>query len=264
MTAGGLILVVGFIIGTYVALRYLLWEMEHLPKMSMGKSFNFLAAKGKGGVWQPIVGWIVALTVIIGGSIFYKNNYTFTWFVILGFLIGLILQKSRFCIVRAFREPFMTGESEAPVGVMAAIMITLIGFTVIKYMGVGADTLGGARILALTWVSANFWLNALIGGTIFGFGMTIAGGCAVGCLWRVGEGQVKLWFAAIGFLVMAPISKQYIAGPLLKALPESTQKAVFLPDTMGYWGGFLLISILILGWYIFVKWNERTGKFTAI
>ncbi|MFP4458922.1 MAG: YeeE/YedE thiosulfate transporter family protein [Candidatus Zixiibacteriota bacterium] len=263
MSAGGVILVLGFVLGTWIALKYLLWEMEHLPKMSMGKSFNWLSSKKKSKL-QPIIGWIVTLAVLIGGSIIYKEKYAFTWFLILGFIIGLVLQKSRFCIVRAFREPFMTGESEAPIGVMAAIIVTLLGFTVIKYMGVGASTLGGARILAMTWVSANFWLNALIGGTIFGFGMTIAGGCAVGCLWRVGEGQVKLWMAAIGFLLMAPISQQYIAAPFLRILPESTQKAIFLPDVIGYAGGVLLIAFIILLWYIFVKWNERTGKFTAL
>jgi len=32
-------------------------------------------------------------------------------FAVIGLLIGIILQRSRFCIVRAFREPFMTGES---------------------------------------------------------------------------------------------------------------------------------------------------------
>jgi len=49
LSGGGIILAVGFMIGTYFALKYLIWEMEHLPKMSMGKTYTFLAAKGKAG-----------------------------------------------------------------------------------------------------------------------------------------------------------------------------------------------------------------------
>jgi uncharacterized membrane protein YedE/YeeE len=95
-------------------------------------------------------------------------------------------------------------------------------------------------------------------------GMTVAGGCAVGTMWRTGEGQVKLWFAAIGFMLMAPISKQFIVPGFSKLLPEWAQQKVFLPDHIGYWGALLLLFVIITLWYVFVKWNERTGKFSAV
>jgi len=264
LSGGGIILAVGFLIGTYIALRYLLWEMENLPKMSMGKSYTWLAAKGRGGVWQPLLG--VALTVfllVFFGRRFQDNN-VLAMFAIIGLVIGIILQRSRFCIVRAFREPFMTGESEAPIGVMAALAVGIFGFTVIKYMGVGTSTPGAARALAMVWVYPHFWLRALIGGTIFGLGMTVAGGCAVGTLWRAGEGQVKLWFSALGFMLFAPLSKKFIVPGFAHMLPEWAQQKVFLPDWFGYWGAALVFFILIVLWYVFVKWNERTGKFSAV
>jgi uncharacterized membrane protein YedE/YeeE len=264
LSAGAIFLALGFGIGCYVALRYLLWEMEHLPNMSMGKSFTWLAAQGKAGVWQPILGVIVFALLIIWGTQFYKADPVFTWFAIIGLLLGVINQRSRFCVTRSFREPFMTGESEAPVAIMTALAIGIVGFTVIKYMGVGTATPGAARSLALTWVYPHFWLRALIGGTIFGMGMTVAGGCAVGTMWRTGEGQVKLWFAAIGFMLMAPISKQFIVPGFTRLLPQWAQQKVFLPDYIGYWGAVLLFLVIITLWYVFVKWNERTGKFSAV
>jgi len=129
---------------------------------------------------------------------------------------------------------------------------------------VGAPTPGAARNLALTWVYPHFWLRALIGGTIFGMGMTVAGGCAVGTLWRTGEGQVKLWFSALGFSLMAPISKAFVVPAVAGILPEWAQKKVFLPDSVGYGGAVLVFVLIILLWYLFVKWNERTGKFSAV
>jgi uncharacterized membrane protein YedE/YeeE len=264
LSGGAIFLALGFGIGCFLALRYLLWEMENLPSLSMGKSFTFLAAKGKSGIVQPILGVLVVAFLLVGGSFFYRTNPVLTWFTIIGLLLGLVCQRSRFCVTRAFREPFMTGESEAPVAIMTALLVGLFGFTVIKYMGVGAATPGAARVLALTWVYPHFWLRALIGGIIFGLGMTVAGGCAVGTLWRAGEGQVKLWFSAIGFMLIAPISKKFIVPGFANILPEWAKQKVFLPDFVGYWGAVLIFGVIILLWYLFVKWNERTGKFSAV
>jgi len=264
LSGGAIILTIGLLIGSYVALRYLFWEMEKFPNLSTGKSVTWLAAKGKKGVWQPVLGTIVVVFLLIYFSRHFKENNVLSMFAIIGLIMGIILQRSRFCIVRAFREPFMTGESEAPIGIMAALLVGIFGFTVIKYMGVGTATSGAARALALTWVFPHFWLRALIGGLIFGVGMTIAGGCAVGALWRAGEGQVKLWFAALGFLLISPISKRFIVPGFTNLLPDWAKQTVFLPDWVGYGGAFLIFMVLILLWYIFVKWNERTGKFSAI
>lgn len=264
LSGGAVVLTIGLLIGSFLALRYLLWEMEKFPKLSMGKSLTLLAAKGRSGIWQPILGALLLLFLLLIFTRFFRENNVMTMFVFIGLIIGIVLQRSRFCIVRAFREPFMTGESEAPVGIMAALLVGIIGFTVIKYMGVGTSTAGAARSLALKGVYAHFWLRALIGGLIFGIGMTIAGGCAVGALWRSGEGQVKLWFAVLGFLLMSPISSKFIVPGFTNILPEWAKRQVFLPDYLGYWGALLFFFILILLYYLFVKWNERTGKFSAI
>jgi uncharacterized membrane protein YedE/YeeE len=264
LSGGGIVLAVGFLIGTFIALRYLLWEMEHLPKMSQGKSYTFLAAKGRRGVWQPILGVLLTILLLVVFSRRFQSDNVLAMFAVIGLALGIILQRSRFCIVRAFREPFMTGEAEAPLGVMAALAVGIFGFTVVKYMGVGTSTPGAARSLAMTWVYSHFWLRALIGGVIFGLGMTVAGGCAIGAIWRSGEGQVKLWFAMLGFLLMAPISKRFIVPGFADALPEWAQRKAFLPDYFGYWGAALVFFILIVLWYVFVKWNERTGKFSAV
>jgi hypothetical protein len=38
----------------------------------------------------------------------------------------------------------------------------------------------------------------------------------------------------------------------------------FLPDLIGNWGGTLLITFgLLLIWYLFVRYNESTNKFTV-
>jgi len=261
LSGGAIIFTIGLFIGTIVALKYLIWEMEKFPKISSGKSFTFLAVSENNGKWQVWLGWIVAIAVLILAYKVAGTNGVLAWFIISGLLMGLICQRSRFCIVKAFRDPFMTGESDGSVGVMAGLVITLIGFTAIKFFGIGAGETLRAR--EMTWVFDQFWLRGLIGGFIFGLGMTVAGGCAVGTLWRVGEGQVKLWMAALGFLIVSPLSKLYIVPAIVDIMPLTMKFKNYLPDYIGYAGAFLLVLAIILVWYVFVKWNERTGRFSA-
>lgn len=262
LSGGAIIFTIGLFAGTILALKYLLWEMEKWPGMSTGKSYTFLAVSEDKGKWQIWLGWIVSIGTFILAYKVAGTNGVLSWFIISGLLMGLICQRSRFCIVKAFRDPFMTGESDGSVGVIAGLIITLIGFTAIKYFGIGAGETS-IRAREMSWVFDQFWLRGLIGGFIFGLGMTVAGGCAVGTLWRVGEGQVKLWMAALGFLLISPISKNYIVPPIVDMLPHTMKFKNYLPDYLGYAGAFLFVLFIILIWYVFVKWNERTGKFSA-
>jgi uncharacterized membrane protein YedE/YeeE len=261
LSGGAIIFTIGLFAGVIIALKYLIWEMEKFPKFSSGKSYNFLAASEKSGKWQVWLGWIVAIAVLILAYRIAGTNGVLAWFVISGLLMGLICQRSRFCIVKAFRDPFMTGEADGSVGVIAGLLVTLVGFTAIKYFGIGIDETVRAR--EMSWVFGHFWLRGLLGGFVFGLGMTVAGGCAVGTLWRVGEGQVKLWIAALGFLIMSPISSKYIVPHIVDILPQTMQFKNYLPDYIGYAGAFVLVVVLMLIWYVFVKWNERTGRFSA-
>jgi uncharacterized membrane protein YedE/YeeE len=199
-----------------------------------------------------IVLFIGAAFIFLGDI---KGDDVLIAFVFIGLIIGFILQRSRFCIVRTLREAFLTGDSEPTQGLIAGILVALLGFVVIKYLGIGPE---------LSMVSASFWVPAIVGGIIFGFGMTIAGGCTVGSTWRAGEGHVKLWLSLVGIVLTAPLIGEFVKPGFLEALPEEMAQQVFLPETFGYPGAVCLMILLLFIWYIFVKWNEKTGKLTAL
>lgn len=253
LSGGAIIFVLGLIVGVFFAVKYLLWEMEKHPKMSTGKSATFLQAKTKGTSLQPLAGLIV---ILIGAAI--ALTYTdsvLIGFVLIGLFIGIILQRSRWCIVRSLREPFMTGDAEPAVAIIAGLIVGLLGFTIIKIMGIGGE---------MTMVASNFWMPAIIGGVIFGFGMTIAGGCTVGSTWRAGEGHVKLWLSLIGIVIAAPLTAEYIKPAFMNMLPAGLKQSVFLPDYFTYFGAVVIMLLILLLWYLFAKWNERTGKLSAM
>ncbi|MBD3229509.1 MAG: YeeE/YedE family protein [Candidatus Lokiarchaeota archaeon] len=111
--------------------------------------------------------------------------------LLVGVLFGFILQRGRFCMVSAFRDPLVMKEYNLLKAVAIAIAVEMIGFLVL--VGVNA-------IPALNPKPFNVWAN-IIGGLVFGFGAAIAGGCASGTTYRIGEGMVGSFVAMLGLAI---------------------------------------------------------------
>ena len=161
----------------------------------------------------------------------------------------------------------MTGEGEMT---KAMIMAIALGAPV------GAALIAKGTIDPYLAVPARFWIGSLLGGLVFGLGMVFAGGCASGSLWRVGEGHLKLVVAVIffgwgGSIASALLSKAGLLNAeydvdFLDGMAEVTPLGVqaFMPDMMGnWWGPLLLTYVLLVVWYLFIRYNESTSRFTV-
>ncbi|GAA0266772.1 YeeE/YedE family protein [Halobacterium noricense] len=129
---------------------------------------------------------------------------------VVGLGLGAFLQKGRFCFVNAFRDFFAYKDSRVTKGVLAATLLTMV------FWGI-AYQLGYYQGL---WTPA-WGLTGLVGGFIFGVGMTYAGGCASGTLYRAGEGYLQFWltlaFMGVGYAVFTvafPTLQSTYFGPL--------------------------------------------------
>src|SRR5262249_56406078 len=116
-------------------------------------------------------------------------------FLLFGAGFGVIFQRSRFCLVRAFREPFLTGDAEHTRAAALALVVSTLGFAILKATDLKDKT---------EWVFPAAGVGALAGGLAFGIGMTLAGGCGAGALWRAGQGPGKAAGAAAWFARGAP------------------------------------------------------------
>jgi hypothetical protein len=173
-------------------------------------------------------------------------------FLVFGAAFGFVFQRSRFCLVRAFREPFMTGDGEHTRAAALAVAVATLGFAVLKF----ADLKDRGD-----WVFPAAGAGALLGGAIFGVGMVLAGGCGAGAIWRVGEGQVKLWVAVAAFAVGASAARLAL---VRLGLQERLGVAVFLPSVLGWGAAVLLVVVVMLGWAAFATWNEHARRFSAL
>jgi uncharacterized membrane protein YedE/YeeE len=251
LSMSGLVMMVGLGVGTYVGLKYLLWELDRWPGLSTGKSYSICAVRSPGLGWQPAMGTLVLLTLSFLALLYHSMGYKpQAGFLLFGVAFGFIFQRSRFCMVRAFREPFMTGEADHTRAAALALVVSMVGFSILKLTDLKD---------AKEWVFPGFWAGGLLGGLLFGVGMVLAGGCGAGSIWRAGEGHVKLWvgvaFFAIGTSLMRLMLTQ---GGFLQKLGT----AVFLPNVLGWGSAMLVVVAVMTAWYLFATWNERSGKFS--
>jgi hypothetical protein len=254
LSLGGIAMMVGLLLGAYLGLKYLYWELEHLPSGPSGgdkeksreKKFDWLSV-------EPYIGVAVFLAALLVAWLYVKDAYTSVGGLLLcGIGFGIIIQRTRFCFVRAFRDPFMTGEGEMARAVAASIVISIIGFSALKWGGLRAEDV---------YVTQTFWFGSLAGGTVFGFGMVVAGGCGSGSVWRAGEGQIKLILAVISFCFFTSLFKALIN--TAAGFRSLIGTAVFLPDYLTYkWT--LILMVLFFGlYYLAATWNEETDTFTV-
>ena len=250
LSMSGVAMMGGLMIGSLIGLKLLVWEITYLSPSASPVSKDVLRKQKKN---QPLLGVIILLVGILLAVVYDELDYSIrSGFLIFGLVIGIIMQRTRFCFVRAFREPFMTGDGGASKAVALAVIISVIGFSILKWSDMK------------DWESqvfAGFWFGSLVGGIIFGIGMSLTGGCASGTLWRAGEGHIKLWIALIAFALSGSYFREWLA---ISGWSMKLGEPLFIPDLIGWKMGVFSICLLMLVWYLIVSWNEATRKLVIV
>lgn len=110
-----------------------------------------------------------------------------TYTSILGFILGFVVCKTNFCTMGAVSDWVNIGDLSRFKSWMLASAIAIIGVTVFEFMSY--IDLNDSRIPYRN--SVFLWPRYIIGGVMFGVGMTYASGCGNKVLIRVGGGNLK-------------------------------------------------------------------------
>jgi uncharacterized membrane protein YedE/YeeE len=176
---------------------------------------------------------------------------------VVGIALGILFQKGRFCFVHAFRDFFAFKDARVTKGVIAATGLTMLFWSIAYSLG----------------YYQGFWtpgwgLTGLVGGFIFGIGMTYAGGCASGTLYRAGQGYLHFWLvlASMGvgyalFTVAFPTLQSLYFDPLTFGTGFTLFEATPLPApvvALLFIVGFLVVYATLLG-----REGRRREKATA-
>jgi uncharacterized membrane protein YedE/YeeE len=117
---------------------------------------------------------------------------TIHWQILLGaFLIasvlGAVVQKSHFCTLGAVSDWVNMGDTGRVRAWFLAIAVAVCGVLMLEALG-----LADLRETRPPYRTANFaWTRYLLGGLMFGVGMTLASGCTTKNLARLGGGSLK-------------------------------------------------------------------------
>ena len=250
LSLSGLGMMIGLFVGAILGLRYLVWELSRRPSWSAGRSAVFLATRRESPT-QPWLGVLVIAAVLVVPFVYAQVGHgPRGLFLVFGAAFGFVFQRSRLCLVRAFREPFMTGDGEHTRASAIAIVVSMLGFAILKFTDLKDKG---------EWVFPAAGAGALLGGLIFGIGMVLAGGCGSGSIWRVGEGQMKLAAAVVTFALGASATRLLLTQT---GLQQKLGIAVFLPAWLGWAGAIFLVIAVMAAWAAFATWNEASERFS--
>lgn len=137
------------------------------------------------------------------------------WFLLSGFIIafvlGLIANKTHFCTMGAVSDWVNMNHTGRLRSWFLAIAVAILGVSVLEYTGIAHfdNSYPPYRNDQLIWA------ENILGGLLFGIGMTLAGGCGNKCLVRLGAGNLKSLFV---FLIIG-----LVAYFMLNPFPNSDQ-----------------------------------------
>ncbi|MBC8014483.1 MAG: YeeE/YedE family protein [Sporomusaceae bacterium] len=172
------------------------------------------------------------------------------WFI--GITLGVVLQKSRFCFTASLRDPILTGSTTLTRATLIAFAVATVGFAALQFTTI----LKGGPITGLV---APVGIHTAIGALIFGIGMVISGGCASGTLMRMGEGFTMQWISIITFILGSVLGAMHFGWwteNFFSAAPK-----IYLPQTLGWAGGFFGQMAFLALLYVVATWYEyRNAK----
>ena len=128
----------------------------------------------------------------------------------LGFVLGMIFggtaQKTHFCTMGAISDIYFIGDWNRFRSWMLAMSVAIIGSQ-------GMHLAGLLDLSNSIYLSPTLgWAGAIIGGLMFGFGMTLGGGCGNKTLVRMGAGNLKSLVVAIMIAIFAYMTLRGLIG----------------------------------------------------
>lgn len=180
-----------------------------------------------------------AVQVLPGGS-------TLAFALATGAVLGLVLQRSRFCFYCHARDWFEEGNPRGLLAIVLALAVGVVGYTVVLGSWLPVPQPGklppDMHIGPVSWV-------LVVAGLSFGAGMVVSGSCISAHWYRLAEGSAVSPFALVGSALGFVLG--FKTWNPLYSLSVADAPVVWLPAHLGY-GGALLVQLgglaLVAAW----------------
>jgi uncharacterized membrane protein YedE/YeeE len=171
----------------------------------------------------------------------------------LAFIFGAVANKTNFCTMGAVSDWINMGDTSRLRMWLLAVAVALLGSTALEAAGL-------VDLSKSIYPGPNFlWLSHIVGGFLFGVGMTLGSGCGSKTLIRIGTGNLKslvvyVFLGIAAYMTLRGLFGAFRAGVLDRAalaLPQGQD----LPALLGVspWLPALLLGI---GLIAFCYWSR--------
>jgi len=146
---------------------------------------------------------------------FFQGQSVLLWSAFgIAVILGAVVNKTNFCTMGAVSDWVNIGDTGRMRAWIFAMAVALIGVTILE--GLGAMSVDGS--FPPYRGSQLIWAENILGGLLFGIGMTLASGCGNKTLIRVGAGNIKSVFV----LAVIALISYYMLNPF-----PGTDKTLF-------------------------------------
>jgi uncharacterized membrane protein YedE/YeeE len=180
--------------------------------------------------------------------------------LILGGLLGVVMQRGRFCLLCLTRDFVHGGDPRGLLAILTALAAGVVGYLVVLTNWLPNPVAPGlppdAHIGPVSW-------PLVLAGLGFGTGMVLSGACIAGHLYRLGEGStrapVALVGATLGFL------GGFATWPHLYDAAIQDAPVIWLPHHFGYAGAtaLVLLVLALLAWPLLRRLPARPAREAA-
>lgn len=183
---------------------------------------------------------------------------------IIGLPFGYMLQRTKLCYNRAYRQFQLEGNATLLRMIVVATLTHMLLLALLIQFGIG-----GVRVNVVPF----FWLAAIVGGFFFGVSMVYAQGCSSTVWYRVGNGHMGAATVLLGFALGEVAVREGFLVPLREwfegfEITLSSGAPATIPNSLGinlWWvvlplvAGGLVILARIPGERYEGNWDWRWG-----
>jgi len=139
---------------------------------------------------DPLFGLVIKGFLVLTLSL---TEQVFLWGFLVATLLGALVNKTNFCTMGAVSDLVNMGSASRMRAWVLAMALAIVAVAVMEFLQV--FSLESTRT---PYRTPHFlWIRYLLGGLIFGVGMTLASGCANKALIRLGGGNLKSVFVIL-------------------------------------------------------------------
>lgn len=194
--------------------------------------------------------WILVITLIL--YVLFLKDFNYSYVLFIGVALGYILQRSKFCFGASIRDVILFRKTKLLRAIFIGMVISTIGFGIIQYN----NLIENGNILGQI---APVGLHTVVGGILFGIGMSIAGGCISTGFIRIGEGYLLPWITLIGIAIGT--SGMILTYKSWGSWVTSSSTTIYLGDYLSMKWLIPVQSIVLIGLiYIMYRFEKNNKK----